>query len=343
MIFAPRNLGTHALTPEVLAADKRKCEKIGTCGIGKEAIYLNNFYLDRVYYVKYSDIKRVYKRVAMTRGGYSGKGTFGSMAYLVVEIEGGREKACKFKYEFEVDNFMKRLKEIAPNIPQLSREGERRLAEAQAEEEKRYVKNLSAKAKESISSLERAKAYLESDGSRSGELSRSARQKRIVDGIHPSYKAVAMVIFALGIAGIGFGIYAYMVKMGFAIYFVIFGFAAVFLMMSSNILPSGRNSRKSAEAAWESARNNMKSYIAGYDDDGEGFPIPSQYAHPSTLTRMIRTIREGRAATKDQAYEVMKADLKALNNTVTVSKKEYDEVVAIKPMFLVCDYQDQLN
>lgn len=341
MIFAPRNLGTHTLSSEVLAADKKKCEKIGTCGIGKEAIYLNSFYFDRVYYVKYSDIKRVYKRVAMTKGGYSGKGTFGSMAYLVVVMENGREKACKFKYEFQVDKFMERLKETAPDIPQVSMEAERRLKEAQEEEEKRYIKNLSDEAKESIESLEKAKAYLEVNAGKSGELSHAARQKRIVDGISSSYKAVALVIFALGIAGIAFGIYAYMVKMGFALYFVIFGFAAVFLMMSSNILPSGKNSKKSANAAWDHARSQMDKLVEAYHEDGESFPIPAQYAHPSTITRMIRVIREGRAISKEEAYEVMKADLKALNNSVTVSKKEYDEVVAIKPMFLVCDYQDK--
>ena len=35
----------------------------------------------------------------------------------------------------------------------------------------------------------------------------------------------------------------------------------------------------------------------------------------------------------------MKAYLKALNSEVTVSQEEYDEVMAIKPMFLVMDYQ----
>ncbi len=31
--------------------------------------------------------------------------------------------------------------------------------------------------------------------------------------------------------------------------------------------------------------------------------------------------------------------LKALNSSVVVEKEEYDEVVAIKPMFLVMDYK----
>ena len=43
-----------------------------------------------------------------------------------------------------------------------------------------------------------------------------------------------------------------------------------------------------------------------------------------------------------EALAVMKEDLKALNSSVTVSQKEHDEVVRIKPLFLVCDYQDEI-
>ena len=42
------------------------------------------------------------------------------------------------------------------------------------------------------------------------------------------------------------------------------------------------------------------------------------------------------------ALALMKEDLKALNSSVTVSQKEHDEVVRIKPLFLVCDYQDEI-
>ena len=38
----------------------------------------------------------------------------------------------------------------------------------------------------------------------------------------------------------------------------------------------------------------------------------------------------------------LEEDLKALNSSVTVSQKEHDEVVRIKPLFLVCDYQDEI-
>ena len=69
------------------------------------------------------------------------------------------------------------------------------------------------------------------------------------------------------------------------------------------------------------------------------FPVPAQYAHPIVLTRMIRVLREGRAQTAKEALEVLKSDLRALNSSVQVTQEEYDEVVVIKPLFLVCDYQ----
>ncbi len=54
---------------------------------------------------------------------------------------------------------------------------------------------------------------------------------------------------------------------------------------------------------------------------------------------MIRILREGRAQTSGEALEVLKKDLKALNSSVQVEQEEYDEVVCIKPMFLLQDYQ----
>ena len=54
---------------------------------------------------------------------------------------------------------------------------------------------------------------------------------------------------------------------------------------------------------------------------------------------MIRVIREGRAETAEEALQLVKTDLQALNASVSVSQKEYDEVVEIKPMFLNCNYQ----
>ena len=38
----------------------------------------------------------------------------------------------------------------------------------------------------------------------------------------------------------------------------------------------------------------------------------------------------------------MKKELKALNSTTRVTQSEHDEVVSVKPLFLVCDYQDEI-
>ena len=97
MLFHPAQLGLAHLDKATLEADKKACKKIGPCGVGKKALYLNSFYIDRRYYLPYGSISRVFKRVAMSQGGFSGKGMFASMAYLVVEYDGGKQKQCNFK------------------------------------------------------------------------------------------------------------------------------------------------------------------------------------------------------------------------------------------------------
>ena len=47
-MFKPQRLGTVTLPDDELTADKKTCRKIGPCGVGKKAIYLNSFYFDSV-------------------------------------------------------------------------------------------------------------------------------------------------------------------------------------------------------------------------------------------------------------------------------------------------------
>ena len=54
---------------------------------------------------------------------------------------------------------------------------------------------------------------------------------------------------------------------------------------------------------------------------------------------MKRAVMDGRAVTAGQALDVVKDDLRALNADVEVSQEEYDEGVAIKPLFLNAEYQ----
>ena len=134
MIFKPAQLGMAKLDPQELEADKKACRKIGPCGVGKKALYLNSFYIDRRYYLPYGSITRVFKRVAMSSGGFSGKGVFASMAYLVVEYDGGKQKQCNFKDERDVDALLEVLAK-----EQLSAAQRRKRAQLQSKPVYRYV------------------------------------------------------------------------------------------------------------------------------------------------------------------------------------------------------------
>ena len=140
MLFHPAQLGLAHLDKATLEADKKACKKIGPCGVGKKALYLNSFYIDRRYYLPYGSISRVFKRVAMSQGGFSGKGMFASMAYLVVEYDGGKQKQCNFKDERDVDALLEVLAKEQPNIPRLSAAGEAELARQKAEKAARRTR-----------------------------------------------------------------------------------------------------------------------------------------------------------------------------------------------------------
>ena len=93
----------------------------------QKSLYLNSFYIDRRYYLPYTSITRVFKRVAMSAGGFTGKGMFASMAYLVVEYDGGKQKQCNFKDERDVDALLELLAKQQPQIRLLSAAGEQAL------------------------------------------------------------------------------------------------------------------------------------------------------------------------------------------------------------------------
>ena len=107
MLFSPVPFGKIILDPNILKEDRKKCIKAGPCGMGERALYLNSFYLSRRYYVVYSEIRRVFKRIAMSSGGFTGKGAFSTIPYLVVVLKDGREKQCNFKVEENVDVILK--------------------------------------------------------------------------------------------------------------------------------------------------------------------------------------------------------------------------------------------
>ena len=338
MIFRPAQLGMAKLDRLELEQDKKACRKIGPCGVGKKALYLNSFYIDRRYYLPYGGISRVFKRVAMSSGGFTGKGMFASMAYLVVEYDGGKQKQCNFKDERDVDKLLEVLAKEQPQIPLLSEAGEQALQKKEAEKAARKLPELTDEAKHSVTVLRKAKEYLEEKPELAEELSAAERRKRAQLQSKPVYRYVALAIFVFGIVSAAYGLYAVTNHVGnYGIYFALFGFAAIFLFSSYNMLPTARNNNNAIMKRADKAEAAMAEYVKHYPNGA--FPVPSCYAHPIVLKQMTDAIEEGRAVTVPEALDAVEKRLQALNADVQVEQEEYDEVVVIKAMFLNHDYQ----
>lgn len=326
-------LSRSQLPKETLSADKKACRRFGPCGVGEQALYLNSFWFERFYYVPIAAVRRVFKRVAMSQGGFTGKGAFGTIPYLVVEYDDGQEKQCTFKREEDVDLLLAHLAAVHPEIPGLSRDGERRLAEKAAKEARRYLKELTPQAEKTRQELEQAKAVLQKKPELTAKLSAAAKAKRIEDRSNHAYRWVAMAIMLAGFVALIYGIRSLVQKDSSGLYFLLLGLAAIFLFSGLHVFPTARNNRKAIEKDWRDSIAAMEKALP------IGFPVPACYAHPIVLDRMIRVIREGRAQTAPEALAQVKEDLKALTADVQVEQEEHDEVVAIKPMFLLQDYR----
>ena len=338
MIFKPAQLGMAKLDPQELEADKKACRKIGPCGVGKKALYLNSFYIDRRYYLPYGSITRVFKRVAMSSGGFSGKGVFASMAYLVVEYDGGKQKQCNFKDERDVDALLALLAKEQPRIKLLSAAGEQVLEKKEAEKAARKLPELSKDAQHSLTVLKKAKEYLEAKPEIAEELSAAERRKRAQLKSKPVYKYVALIISLFGVVAAAYGIHSLLTHSGnYGIYFALFGFAAIFLFSSYNMMPTAHNNHNAIMKRADRAEAAMAEYIKAYP--GGNFPVPDIYAHPVVLKQMTDALQEGRAVTLPEALEAVKNRLKEVNADVQVEQEEYDEIVQIKAMFLNHDYQ----
>ena len=338
MIFKPAQLGLAKLDAQTLETDKKSCKKIGPCGVGKKALYLNSFYIDRRYYLPYGSIQRVFKRVAMSAGGFTGKGMFASMAYLVVEYDGGKQKQCNFKDERDVDALLEVLAKEQPQIKLLSEAGEAAVEKKQAEKAARKLPQLSKEAERTVGDLKRAGDYLARKPELAQELSAAERRKRAQLKSKPVYKYVALIISLFGVVAAAYGIHCLLSHTGnYGIYFALFGFAAIFLFSSYNMMPTARNNRNAIMKRAERAEAAMAEYIKGYP--GSNFPVPSTYAHPVVLKQMRDAVEEGRAVTAAEALDAVKRRLQEVNADVQVEQEEYDEIVQIKAMFLNHDYQ----
>jgi len=335
MAITPKALSHKTLEKNLLQDDKKKCRRFGPCGVGKKALYLNSFYLDRIYYVPFTAIKRVFKRVAMSKGGFTGEGSLASMPYLGGDDDDGTEKQCLFKREEHVDEMLAYIGKEHPGLPLLSEEIEKKRAKRAAEEAARPRPVISKEAEKSAVGLEQARTFLEKRPDLTGALTRCAKAKRVNERSNPAYRWVALIIVLMGIVTSVYGVYAVVTKAEAGLYFLLFGMAAVFLFAGANVLPTKRNNKAYIDEQWKKACEAVSRHIKAYPE----FPVPARYAHPATLTRMIRIIRDARAENAEKALEVLKNDLKALNADVQVEQEEYDEIMAIKPMFLVEDYR----
>lgn len=331
----PQKLGNVSIPDDELKNDKKNCKRFGPCGVGELALYLNSFYLERRYYIRVAEVTRIFKRIAMSKGGFTGKGAFGTMPYLVVQYADGKEKQCNFKYEDDVDRLLNYVSVHFPSIPLHSLEAEQKLREKETRLRKKQKKvNLPEDVQKCVDTLEAAEQFLNKNVSLSLNLSQAAKRKRVYEQSNPAYKWVALAITLMGAAAFVYGIWALMTHAGFGMYFLLFGLAAIFLFAGANVLPTAKNNRRYIERHLRESVEAMQRYISDYSD----FPVPAYYAHPYVLKRMRDILREGRARTTADALQVLKDDLKALNSDVVVEQEEYDEVVAIKPMFLVMDY-----
>lgn len=283
MIIKPAQLGREALERAVMLEDRKNCKRFGPCGVGEKALYLSSFYISCRYYLPYGGITRVFKRVAMSKGGYSHKGIFASIPYLVVEYDGGREKQCTYKYEEQVDQLLACLKQLRPEIKQVSAQ-----AEVRQRERKRAVPSprLSEEARQTLELLKQAEAVLEKRPDLYLELSKAAQQKR-----------------------------------------------RLLLTVERRRKKDIKEKEGSVLERADQAKAAMEQFLP------PDFLVPARYAHPVVLRRMRRVVETGRAISHQNALEVVKQDLKALNANVEVSQEEHDEVVAVKAMFLNENYQ----
>ena len=331
----PQPLSSVTIDPEIIRADRRKSKKFDQCGLGEKAIYIGGSLTPRKFYVPYSQVTHVYKRVAVSKG--SGKAFLTPILYLVVRYDDGQEKQCSFRYLNDADAMLTELEHTHPEIS-LEKPGSEAKNREKAEKRKQLdAVILEGDADRAERKLENAKEILNKRPGLCNDLIARARIKRSVDLIRPGWQALAAGILAAGvccIVGAIVGMLAGLSKTT-AILLILIGAAAVLMMINSRILPTPRRNRRTAEKEWEKAVEGMQHHINGYP----GFPLPAYYAHPIVCDRLIRILREQRAADLDGALEVLKEDLKRMDHTVQLDKEDYDEVIRIKPLFLVMDYR----
>lgn len=328
-------LGSRTLSKEELREDKKTITRYDQCGLGKKAIYVGGKLLPRRFYIPYEAVTHVYRRVAVSPG--SGKGFLTPVLYIVIRYDDGREAVSSFRYITDADKMMEQIQKHHPSICLLSPDGEKKKKEKEALEERIRQNALSKEAQADKTALEKARRYLEMKPALYAKLAGVARVKRTADLIDPKWQILTFTLLILGLALIVLG--AVFAKLGanrdMMIIMMLLGAALMFMMGNSKILPTRKRNRRKLQKDYEAALLEMETYLKAYD----GFPVDPHYAHPYVLTRLIRILQEQRADNCEAAMAVLKDELKAADHTVALTGDDYKEVVTIKPLFLVNDYQ----
>lgn len=102
MYIAPRPLSKAVLEASELRRDKTEARRYDDCGLGKKALYLGAMGISCVRYIPLTQIERVYKRLAVSKGFFEQGKVYGTLCYLVIRYD-GKEKAVRFTHEEDVN------------------------------------------------------------------------------------------------------------------------------------------------------------------------------------------------------------------------------------------------
>ena len=214
LYLKPRLLGNVGLDDAVLKADKKSCAHCGPCGVGEHALYLNSYWLDCRWYVPVSNIQRAYKRVAMSKGGFTGKGMFGAIPYLVVEYGNGEVKQCTFKHEHHVDMMIAEIQRRFPRIKTMSEAAAKKLEEARRAEEARQREEALATA----GKLKEITVRIAAKAGTGGRLFGAVTTKEISEALNKQFSLdIPKQKLVLDEAIKSFGTYTVKAKLGFEI------------------------------------------------------------------------------------------------------------------------------
>lgn len=102
MYVAPRSLSAVKLEASELRKDKTEARRYDDCGLGKKALYLGTMGISCIRYIPLTQIERVYKRLAVSKGFFEQGKVYGTLCYLVIRYD-GKEKVVRFTHEEDVN------------------------------------------------------------------------------------------------------------------------------------------------------------------------------------------------------------------------------------------------